>query len=217
MVKPHTRDKPVRAVEGSRREATVSRGVGYRALATMMVASCVFVGGQAPAAAAATPIGMYRLTGDQYRNSVTDTFGDDIVLGGYFEPMSRRAHGLLATGSYAISVSPAGAEQYASMAQNIALQVVDEKHRAELVGCAPSSVKQPDDRCARQFFGRIGPLLFRRPLTHSEVQERVELSHRSATALGDFYQGLAAGLVSMLVSPRFLFQMEFGTKDPKQA
>ena len=107
-------------------------------LSTLALAACMLH--QAPlqheVGGAATPAdhtdGMYRLTEGQYRNTIADIFGPDIIAGGRFEPTSRRPHGLLAPGDYQIAVSPSGMEQFAAMARTIASQVVDEK--------------QPDDR-----------------------------------------------------------------------
>src|SRR5581483_10989235 len=69
-----------------------------------------------------------RLSEAQYRQSVADIFGPDIKIAGRFEPGMRK-NGLLAVGDSVIAVSPAGFEQYDSMARGIAAQIVDDKHR----------------------------------------------------------------------------------------
>jgi len=183
-------------------------------LSTLAVAACTLH--QAPLQreirGAATPVnqtdGMYRITEGQYRNTIADIFGPDIIAGGRFEPTSRRPHGLLAPGDYQIAVSPSGMEQFAAMARTIASQVVDEKHRAVLIGCGPSSPKTVDNRCATQFFARVGPLLFRRQLTKGDLQQYVSIAKSAGEAAGDFYAGLELGLEAALVSPRFLFQID---------
>ena len=83
------------------------------------------------------PAGMRRLTEEQYRNSIADIFGPDVRVSGRFEPILRPEHGLIAAGTSQISVSPAGFEQYYTMANAIAAQVVDENHRATMLACAP--------------------------------------------------------------------------------
>jgi hypothetical protein len=160
------------------------------------------------------PSGMYRLTAEQYRNSIRDIFGPDFEAGGRFEPLSRRAHGLLAAGSYQIAVSPAGMEQYALMATSIATKVVDENHRAALVHCEPVAPNIPDDRCATQFFSHIGPLVFRRPLTKAELNRYVVRADKAALTEHDFYRGLGDSLESMLASLPFLLQMDMAEPDP---
>ncbi|MBT8062047.1 MAG: DUF1592 domain-containing protein, partial [Gammaproteobacteria bacterium] len=51
-------------------------------------------------------------------------------------------------------------------------------------------------------------LLFRRPLTESELQEAVELSATATQTLNSFHDGLTFGLASLLVSPNFLFVVD---------
>ena len=55
---------------------------------------------------------MRRLTDDQYRNVITDIFGEDIEYAGRFDPVLRPTHGLQVQGVSQIAVSPAGFEQY---------------------------------------------------------------------------------------------------------
>jgi Protein of unknown function (DUF1592)/Protein of unknown function (DUF1588)/Protein of unknown function (DUF1595)/Protein of unknown function (DUF1587) len=160
------------------------------------------------------PDGMYRLTEGQYRNTIADIFGPDIIAGGRFEPTSRRPHGLLAPGDYQIAVSPSGMEQYAAIARNIAAQVVDEKHRAVLVGCRAPSPERSNSACASQFYGRVMPLLFRRPLSDVELKQFVSLADGASETTGDFYAGLAMGLEAALISPRFIFQLDVLEPDP---
>lgn len=166
--------------------------------------------------AALQPVGMYRLTDQQYRNAIRDIFGPDIDVGGRFDPLMRRAHGLMAPGSYQISVSPAGMEQYAQMAHSIAEQVVDPSHRAVLVKCEPVNPKGADDKCARAFFSDVGPLLLRRSWGEQEVTAYVAHARNAAKIKGDFYAGLAASLEGMLVSPRFIFQADMAAPNPAQ-
>ncbi|HEX3913406.1 MAG TPA: DUF1592 domain-containing protein [Steroidobacteraceae bacterium] len=152
--------------------------------------------------------GMYRLTEGQYRNTIADIFGPDIVTGGRFEPTSRRPHGLLAPGNYQIAVSPSGMEQFAAMARKIAGQVIDENHRTALIGCKPAFAGRADDRCATRFFSRVTPLLYRRPLSKPEVQQLVSIASAASATTHDFYAGLGLALEAALVSPSFLFQMD---------
>ena len=162
----------------------------------------------------ASPSGMRRLTDEQYRNAITDVFGEDIVYAGRFDPVLRPTHGLQIQGVSQIAVSPAGFEQYDKVGRAIAAQVVDERHRTMLVGCTPKSVTLPDDACATTFFQRAGELLFRRPLTQADVQLYVAAAHGAITETNSFYGGLVDGLGMMLASPRFLFDVDVTEPDP---
>jgi hypothetical protein len=152
-------------------------------------------------------VGLRRLSEQEYRNSVADIFGKDIAVQGMFEPQIRM-NGLIATSTSVLSVTPAGFESFSKMADGIAVQVTDEKHRAKLVSCTPKSAKASDDACAAEFFSRYGLMLFRRPLTADELKMRVRLAAAMTKSSGDFYVGLRYGLAQMLQSPNFLFRKE---------
>ena len=175
----------------------------------------------APGTAAAQAAGddataMRRLTEAQYRNAVADIFGPDIQVAGRMDPLVRLPHGLQTSAVSAISVSPAGFEQYTQMARAIAGQVVDEAHRATLVGCAPAAEDRADNACARAFLERVGRLLFRRPLEPAELERQVAAAREGARLSGSFYTGLALSLETMLVSPHFLFDIDVTEPDPER-
>ncbi|HTJ64333.1 MAG TPA: DUF1592 domain-containing protein, partial [Alphaproteobacteria bacterium] len=159
------------------------------------------------------PVVDRRLTQDQYQAIIADIFGADIKIGGRFEPDIRKS-GLLAVGAGEVSITPSGFEQYDSMARSAAAQIVDERHRAMLVGCAPASVKAPDPGCAKPFYARVGRLLFRRPLTEAELNAATDIATAATNKLGNFYTGLAMGLTELLEAPQFLFRREVAEKDP---
>ncbi|QGP81117.1 DUF1592 domain-containing protein [Sphingobium sp. CAP-1] len=148
-----------------------------------------------------------RLTESQYRTSIADLFGPDIKIAGRFEP-DLRIDGLQAVGTSAVSVTPAGLEQYEQIARAIAAQVTDEAHRGRLVGCAPDARDIGGAQCARHFIDRVGLRLYRRPLRASESQWLVDSTLASAVTLKDFHAALAATLTGMLTSPDFLFRVD---------
>ena len=177
-----------------------------KVLLTLLI--CVLCGGlPALAAGSAQVVGLRRLSEQEYRNSIADIFGKDIAVQGMFEPQIR-INGLVATSSSVLSVTPAGFESFSKMADSIALQVTDEKQRDRLVSCAPKSATAADDVCATEFFNRYGLMLFRRPLSPSELDARLDLARAMTKASGDFYTGLRYGLAQLLQSPNFLFRKE---------
>lgn len=178
-------------------------------LSLLVLAAC---GGRAPKTSGAEP-GARLLTEPQYRSIIADVFGLQITIGGTFDPLVR-TNGLLTAGASLARVTPAGFEQFDRMARSIAAQVTDPAHRDYLIGCAPQDVARPDDRCAEQFLGRVGRFLFRRPLEREELATRVAEARRAAVELGGFYDGLAASLGGMLVSPSFLFVIDVVEPDP---
>lgn len=159
------------------------------------------------AAGGSDVVGMRRLTEQEYRNSIADIFGKDIVVQGVFEP-GKRVGGLIEASAAILSITPVGFDSYSKMADSIAVQVTSEKNRARLVPCKPELATAPDEACATQFFNQYGLMLFRRPLNGDELKSRVNLAESMTRATGDFYVGLRYGLATLLQSSEFLFRKE---------
>ena len=179
-----------------------------RKLATLAVLGLALTGcGPTEPQSAGGPPVTRRLTESQYRNTIADVFGPQIVVAGRFDPLLR-TDGLLTIGAGRATVTPVGFERYHALARSIAGQVTDATNREVLVGCGPQDVRSADDACAAEFYARIGRLLFRRPLTTEEVQDQVKRAHEAAQVRGDFYVGLSYGLQTLLEAPDFLFVVE---------
>ncbi len=159
------------------------------------------------AASAGGPTVMRRLTQAQYKHAITDIFGDDIQIGGRFDP-DIRDNGLIEVGAGKVSVPAASLEQYGKMARSISAQVFDKAHQGNMVDCKPAAVTAPDDACAGRFLSRVGRLLYRRPLTGDELKAAVAGANEATKTVGNFYSGLSITLTSMLQSPEFLFTWE---------
>jgi len=192
----------------------------YKRLATVIAGVLPIVGVAAlpssaaePAASAADMATSLRLSPTQYQLTMTDIFGDSVKVQGRFEP-ELRDQGMLAIGERTANITDSGLEAYDEIARDVASQVVDERHRAELIGCKPSSDTARDDQCARSFFTRVGPLLYRRPLKDDELQARVEAAGTEADRRHDFYAGVRLSLAAMIVSPDFLFRFRRMEPDP---
>jgi hypothetical protein len=153
---------------------------------------------------AGTEPSMRRLTEQQYRNVIEDLFGAHIVVAGTFYPILRK-DGLIAIGASDATVSALSFEKYEKLAHSIAEQIVNERNRSLYIACQPAEPNAADDACAQEFLEPVGRLLFRRPLSAVELTQTVDLSAQAAETLGGFYDGLAFGLASLLVSPNFLF------------
>ena len=166
---------------------------------------CLLAGTQAALSAAPGPYlaGLRRLTESQYRNSISDIFGPDILVQGKFEPDSR-VGGLLAASSSILSITPAGFEGYAKIADGIARQVVDEKTGAN--ACLHAEIRQRvGPRLRRPDLQKIGLQLFRRPLTADELKARLDAADAVTKQSGNFYTGIRYSLTTLLSAPDFLF------------
>jgi hypothetical protein len=156
------------------------------------------------------------LTDDQYRNTIASTFGADIDVQAKFAQVRRPRGGLLAVATTTAGISASDAESFHRTAYSVADQVVDPTHRNRLIPCRPADEATADAACASQFLGRTGALLFRRPLTDSELQDAVATSVRAGNEFKDFYKGLSYALGGMLSSPKVLFVIEATEPDPNR-
>lgn len=159
------------------------------------------------------PAAVRLISNEQYLTTIRDLFGENISVEVSFPPLQRR-QGLLALGASTVVITPGSLEQFDRAARMVAMQVLDAKHRAVLVPCRPASESRTDAACARQFFARVGRLLYRRPLTESELETHITAAGQVAEELGDFYTGLAYSLAGMLTSPKFLYITELTEPDP---
>jgi hypothetical protein len=174
--------------------------------AAVLAAAFHFIG---PAEAADDPriVSFRRLTESEYRNSVADIFGQNIQVQGRFEP-EVRIGGLLASSTSTLSITAAGFQSYARMADSIAKQVVSPENRARLISCKPKAPDAPDDKCATIVLREYGTRAFRRPLSDEELKSRVAFAAKVSKSSKDFYTGLHYSLASVLSSPAFLFRTE---------
>lgn len=164
---------------------------------------------------AATSVARVRLLSeDQYYNSIGYIFGPDITLAAHFAPF-RRTQGLLEIGASSAGVTAGQAEDFQHTAAVLADEIVSSQYRGFLVPCTPKDAKRADAECARQFLSAVGRLLYRRPLTPSELARIVTRADDGANQLEDFYLGLSAALEGMLVSPSFLFVVDKAEPDPQ--
>ena len=187
----------------------IAAGFGLAALS--LLSGC---GPSEPVAKGAPPT-MRRLSNEQYRNVIADVFGAHIVVSGQADALTR-TDGLLADGARLARITPSGGEKFYGLAKSISAQVVAPENRDGNFTCAPTDVKAADDACAKQFFTRVGRLLYRRPLIPSELDLAVETSREGAKTYSDFYRGIASGLVGMLTTPQFLYIVDETEADPKK-
>jgi hypothetical protein len=162
------------------------------------------------------PTTLRRLNAEQYTRSIEDIFGEGIKIPGRFEP-PLRDEGLLAIGDAKVVVTPSGIEQYELKAREIASQVMAEGRRKSVLACESQFLTAYDDACARQFVGRYGRLLFRRPLTGGEMATILETTRAAANQAGSFCKGLELGLSQLLMSPSFIFRSETSELDPDRS
>ena len=160
-------------------------------------------------------ISMRRLTQAQFKNSVSDVFGSDVVVPKFSEPDTNLG-GLLAVGASQTAFSSRGVESLEDAAYGLAEQALNtDVLKARLVPCTPAGTV--DDACASQTLESLGRMLWRRSLTDEEIAGLAALASQSATVLDDFYDGLEFGIAGLLQSPNFLYRIEAGEEDAASA
>jgi hypothetical protein len=166
--------------------------------------------GEAPAVEPGAPT-LRRLTQLQYRNTVRDLLGPDVVLPANLEP-DLAVERLVGMGAAVTGLSARGVEQYESAAYDLAHQALTrESARARVLACTPSAVV--DAVCAESALSSFGRRAWRRPLTAAELQSVVAIAGDAAAALGSFDAGLEFGIAALLQSPHFVYRVEHGEPD----
>ncbi|MEO2167098.1 MAG: DUF1588 domain-containing protein [bacterium] len=153
------------------------------------------------------PVAMRRLSPGQLERAIHDALGSDIEVVGRFDPEVRHAR-LLAIGNGRMTVTPSGFERQENLAQSIAEQVLAPERRDRLLPCQPASAEERDDGCTAKFVRELGEKLFRRPLREDEIEVRVAAAGKAADEAKNFDKGTELALITLLVSPEFLFRIE---------
>ncbi len=152
------------------------------------------------------------VTSDQYLNSLRYIFGSGIELQVEFPPFERTA-GLLGNSAVTAGISNSQLEQVQGAAASVARQVVDPAYRNFLIPCKPAAEDSADNACAAEFLSKTGRLLYRRPLTDTELAVFVESAALGAKRLEGFYAGLEVALEAMLLNPNVLLNVERAETD----
>ncbi|USI77612.1 DUF1592 domain-containing protein [Sphingopyxis sp. USTB-05] len=156
---------------------------------------------------------MVKLSPDQYRQTIASIFGPAVKIEGQFVEPGVREDGLLAVGAGQVSITSAGLEAADAMAAGIAQQVFDPTMRASTMPCKPEATNRPDDKCAGEFFSKVGRLLLRRSLTDEELKAYVAVAAEVTGDSKDFYYGMQVALRNLLIDPQFLFRFEHAAAD----
>jgi Protein of unknown function (DUF1588)/Protein of unknown function (DUF1592)/Protein of unknown function (DUF1595)/Protein of unknown function (DUF1587)/Protein of unknown function (DUF1585) len=168
----------------------------------------VTVGGPSTGSQPPSTAVLRRITAAQYRNTIADIFGADVVY-----PTLEQEPALLgyaSVGASSVGTSPVGVERYQAAATAITSTVfATAARRSRLAACAPTKVDDAD--CATAVLSRLGRTLYRRPLSASESERLVALAIGIARDHKDFWKGIEWATLALLQSPKFLYRSEFGT------
>jgi hypothetical protein len=153
---------------------------------------------------AAAPI--RRLNRFEYDNTVRDLLSDASGPAREF-PAEERQSGFNNNGA-ALTVSPLLAESYLSAAERLAAEAV-EKNMAVLTPSPACDLGQDDAACVQSFIQQFGERAYRGPLAADEVSVLQDVYAAGKTS-GGHKNGLKLAITTMLISPRYLYRVEFG-------
>ncbi len=140
------------------------------------------------------------LSRTEYNHVVRDLLGDDRAPLGIDPNTSQKGFD---SDAYSSSLSPALAEHYLDVAEDVAARAMQEPGR--LFSC--DGVE--DEVCARLFIESFGSRAFRRPIEAGEVDQLLGV-YRVGREGADRNAGIELALTAILVSPQFLYHVETG-------
>lgn len=152
-----------------------------------------------------------RLTESQYRHAIADAFGPKIEITARFEPEQREQR-MQAVGNARQSITTSGLEQYYGAARSIARQVIEDEGKSSVALCEPGALS--GESCARRMVDAVGPILLRRPLSKDDADRYLAIYQTAVKGGGEHHFAAQQMLVSLLMSPEFLFRVERAERDP---
>jgi hypothetical protein len=111
-----------------------------------------------------------------------------------------------------LSVSDLHAEQYSSVAADIAARATAADRIQSTVPCFGTATAETEAACARSFIEDFGKRAYRRPLEVGELDELLALE-RGIRASFPFEVSLTSVIEAILQTPDFLYRPEFGAPD----
>ena len=153
------------------------------------------------------PIGLRRLTANEYDNTLMDLLFDETRASALVLPEDQRTP---FDNDYTMQEPSLALVEGADLlaADAAGRLIADPDKRDAVVGCTPTG---PDDEeCFRAFVTAFGRRAFRRPLTDDEIAGFMTFQQHAITK-NDFYVGVDSVVRTALQSPSFLYRIELGT------
>jgi hypothetical protein len=167
------------------------------------------------------PRRLWRLSGEQYKNTVHVAFNGGPFAAGQKRPdlafLRSSPFDLVAAGdrfstnAASYNMNDAEFRKLFDQTEDAAVELV-KKLRA---GGSCLALKKPFAECAREIVKERGRLLYRRPLTDAELTQLTNVATGALAALGgNENEAMAAALQALLMSPHFVYRAELGAGTP---
>ncbi|HET6583289.1 MAG TPA: DUF1592 domain-containing protein [Nannocystaceae bacterium] len=153
------------------------------------------------------PIGLRRLTADEYDNTLRDLLLDDTRASQLVLPEDLRTP---FDNDYTLQEPSLALIEGADLlaADAASRLIADPAKRDAVVGCVPSG--PADEACFSSFVTSFGRRAFRRPLDDDELAAFMAF-HAQSIEHDDFYTGVDSVVRAVLQAPSFLYRVEIGT------
>jgi hypothetical protein len=159
------------------------------------------------------PLGMRRLTREQYANAVQDLLGTGLTLPSDLDADDKTFR-FASVGSYRVTSGPDAVERASDAAFDLAQQVFsDATLRMTLVGCTPAAAS---DACVQGFVQKFGRLALRRPLASDELTTYLGVVQKGSAIDQSAWTGLEYFVAAVLQDPYFLYVPELGEEAPER-
>ena len=159
------------------------------------------------------PAPLRRLTRFEYNNTVRELFGDTSSPANTL-PAEELGNGF-GNDATAQAVSSLLAEEYGNVAEGIAARATQTSAAlGRLASCASTVAAGAEESCARTIIEGLVPRAFRRPLAAGEADPLLGVFRATRMLSGaTFASSVAAVIEAVLLSPDFLYRLEFGVPD----
>src|SRR5262245_35307398 len=145
-----------------------------------------------------------RLTNTEYNNTVADLLGDTTAPASAFPAPVTGSDGF-DTYASGLGVNGALAQQLLLAAEALATTSVG--NLQTLLQCDVNTTGEQD--CTQSFVTNFGQRVFRRPLTHAEVERFVQFE-ATMRSTHSYSASIRLLLEAFLLEPAFLYRVEFG-------
>jgi hypothetical protein len=148
------------------------------------------------------PSPLKRLTSFQYKNAVTQLFGD-VDISSAMPPAAANAY----IGLAQADVAQFDVENYSKAAGLIAASAIT--HLDALAPCTNATDLTAAHACLNSFLAAYGPRIYRSPLNATDLTQLASVFDVGFTGAG-YAHGIELTLEAMLSAPRFIYRPEFG-------
>jgi len=153
-------------------------------------------------------LGLRRLTGWQYKNTIRDLIGIQ-AASVVTPPADTRIAGYETVGAMRLALaSEDQASRYETSAFAAAQTALSRPDKGAWIGCESSDPNNRD--CLETFIRKFGKRAFRRPVTDNELSTIADIASGAGQKMGNFDSAIEFAIATILQFPDFIYIVEIG-------